>query len=129
MALDYCENASFGMNSCFFRLVWRMLTGVVGWLATGDANLNAKSRRAAFQRHYAQVIEFVGTFGLPHHGSKHNFHEELNLRHPALFFVSAGENNSYGHPHEEVTHALDRPVWITTEQPATILREEIQING
>tara|TARA_R110002049_G_scaffold10966_1_gene52930 strand:- start:780 stop:2162 length:1383 start_codon:yes stop_codon:yes gene_type:complete len=101
----------------------------IGWLATGDAGLKTKSRRTAFLRHYDQVIGYVSTFGLPHHGSKYNFHKELNLRHPIVCFASAGHRNKYGHPHEEVIQALDAHVWVITERPMTILREEVWIDN
>ena len=38
-----------------------------------------------------------------HHGSKYSTSEKfLELSHPKIALISAGENNRYGHPHEEL---------------------------
>lgn len=44
---------------------------------------------------------------IPHHGSKRSFYDELyNAVSPTICIISAGKNNPYGHPHEEVVEHL-----------------------
>jgi hypothetical protein len=48
-----------------------------GWIGTGDAKLCVLVRAAAFSRHYDRVAPRIGSFVLPHHGSRHNFEARL----------------------------------------------------
>lgn len=78
-----------------------------GFMLTGDAHLDQRGRREAFFRHYRRFAPLVGGLMLPHHGSIHNFHEDLldyfpNLR---IAFACAGPNK-YGHPHPDVRSAV-----------------------
>jgi len=44
-----------------------------------------------------------------HHGSRSSTSEEwLNAVDPQVGVISAGENNRYGHPHQEVLDLLNR---------------------
>lgn len=79
---------------------WRHAHDSIGWLGTGDMHLNVGVRRKHFIAHYSSLLEQVGVFGLPHHGSHHNFHPELLLALPnAIECVAASGPNNYGHPH------------------------------
>jgi hypothetical protein len=44
-----------------------------GWLGTGDWPLATARRRQQFQEFYKHLVDFVETFCVPHHGSRHNF--------------------------------------------------------
>jgi hypothetical protein len=61
-------------------------TGAVenGWLSTGDSMLKQPKRRNPWRRFYSQLGEPIAALTLPHHGSNHNFHDEIlaweNLR-------------------------------------------------
>lgn len=79
-----------------------------GWMLTGDAHLDGLRRREAFLRHYRTLAEFVGALMLPHHGSIHNFDEEILTAFPRLeaAFACAGPN-VYGHPHAAVRQAVE----------------------
>jgi hypothetical protein len=81
--------------------------GRPGLMLTGDAHLDQRGRRKAFFRHYRRFSPLVGGLMLPHHGSIHNFHEDLLDGFPRLeiAFACAGPNN-YGHPHSGVRHAV-----------------------
>lgn len=48
-------------------------------------------------------------FKLPHHGSKTGIDSKtFTLIHPRISIISAGKNNSYGHPHKEVLNELEK---------------------
>ncbi|PBC10011.1 hypothetical protein CK230_14515 [Mesorhizobium sp. WSM3859] len=49
----------------------------VGWLGTGDSALKQKLRRDAWLNFYQPYSSNVGVLTLPHHGSAHNFHDEI----------------------------------------------------
>jgi len=55
-----------------------------GWLSTGDSMLKQPKRRNPWRRFYSQIEEPIAALTLPHHGSNHNFHDEIlaweNLR-------------------------------------------------
>lgn len=49
----------------------------VGWLGTGDSALKQKLRRDSWLNFYQPYSSNVGVLTLPHHGSAHNFHDEI----------------------------------------------------
>ena len=69
------------------------------YLFTGDSN--------------ADVLDTLpwqepnGIIVVPHHGSKNSWNDTFyRTQAPALALISAGRDNRYGHPHEEVTEGL-----------------------
>ena len=64
-----------------------------------------------------------------HHGSMYGtsraFLQEIN---PALAVISAGRNNEYGHPHEQMLQRLydeQIPFWVTAENGAIFIDDWI----
>lgn len=61
-----------------------------------------------------------------HHGSKYSTPQELlEMTDPVIAIISAGEDNRYGHPHEELMERLKRQgchIYQTTEGGAIIMR-------
>ncbi len=54
------------------------------------------------------VLEDVDLYKAAHHGSKYsNSKELLEIIQPEICVISCGEDNSYGHPHEEVVQKLE----------------------
>ncbi|MER8565081.1 MBL fold metallo-hydrolase [Mesorhizobium sp. M0924] len=49
----------------------------VGWLGTGDSALKQKPRRDPWLAFYRPYQSDVAVMTLPHHGSAHNFHDEI----------------------------------------------------
>jgi hypothetical protein len=100
-----------------------------GLIATGDANLRSAPRRKAFLRHYQRVSSLTAVLVLPHHGSVHNFDEELllpNLR----FAVVSARSSSRHHPHKDVVAAVRefrRHFHKVTEEPGSVFVEKIRI--
>ncbi len=85
--------------------------GGVGWIGAGDAKLKNGSYRNAWIDFYRQLLPMVGTFLLPHHGSKANWHSQLLRNVPATFFVAAADEADAGYKHpsakvvDEIEHA------------------------
>jgi Metallo-beta-lactamase superfamily len=48
-----------------------------GWLSTGDSMLKEEKRRRPWGSFYSQYNGNIGILTLPHHGSVHNFHEDI----------------------------------------------------
>jgi hypothetical protein len=53
------------------------LKPAAGWMSTGDSMLREEKRRKPWLKFYAKLNKEAGILTLPHHGSIHNFHEEL----------------------------------------------------
>ena len=54
---------------------------------------------------FNQGVEYIK---IPHHGSKNGLTDELlKAARPEIAVISAGKNNSYGHPHKEVLEMLN----------------------
>jgi len=60
-------------------------------------------------KYFEPALDEVGTFALPHHGSRRSFHADLlamfNGQMPTCV-VGAGVDNKYGHPHTPVVQAV-----------------------
>jgi hypothetical protein len=103
-----------------------------GLIATGDAGLGSARRRKAFLRHYERVSPLTAVLVLPHHGSAHNFDEELLLPNLRFAVASAGTSNPYHHPHDDVVDAVRagrRHFHKVTEEPGSIFFEKIRIHS
>jgi hypothetical protein len=106
-------------------------TTACGWLATGDADLKSQRRRAHFLLHYGGVFNNILTFGIPHHGSKNNFDDEILPPYAQFCTIGAATRNSYNHPHNEVTVAIQRAhrkLLHATEKPSSMFTEYITGN-
>lgn len=84
-------------------IVTQVTHGDVSILLTGDAGIKEE---AALVSHYGKGLE-SDILKLGHHGSNtsssQNFLDTVN---PDIAIISASENNSYGHPHDEVMNRL-----------------------
>ena len=79
-------------------VVVRVVFGDVAFLFTGDAE--AETELEIIQRGHELNAEILQ---LGHHGSRTSSHPSfLDAVDPEIAIYSAGEDNSYGHPHEEV---------------------------
>ncbi|WP_173916083.1 DNA internalization-related competence protein ComEC/Rec2 [Halobacillus sp. Marseille-Q1614] len=73
------------------------------WLFTGDISQEVESK---LLKSYPQLTADV--LKLAHHGSRTSTSEEwLKKLQPSAALISAGVNNRYGHPHEEIVELLE----------------------
>ena len=81
----------------------------VGWILTGDSDLNGKDRREKFIRYYNPYIHNVSLMMLPHHGSNGSFHPDLlsTFANAQLFYATA-EPGAAKFPHPNVRKHLLR---------------------
>ena len=65
------------------------------------------TERLAHMREAGGLPEGITLLKAAHHGSKNSTKKEfLALVNPRLALISAGRNNSYGHPHRETLERL-----------------------
>nr|WP_294464722.1 MBL fold metallo-hydrolase [uncultured Sellimonas sp.] len=101
-----------------------------GFLFLGDYDAGAKDSWPELTDHLADYMPFVGTVQVPHHGSMHNYNEELSCG-QFILIISAGYQNKYKHPHTKVLKdmLMKRAVhfWIT-EHAGTMVQFRIEEN-
>lgn len=95
-------------------LVLYMECGNFNALFMGDAGAEAE------RNIINQEIEDVTLLKVGHHGSsiEANTEKFIQTMNPAISVISCGENNVYGHPHEQTIHnleAIGSNIWITSE--------------
>ncbi len=75
-------------------------------LLTGD--VEGEGEELLMQELKKQEVGEVDLLKVAHHGSKYSTGEALlEMLQPDIAVISCGENNSYGHPHEEILQRLD----------------------
>lgn len=93
-----------------------------GCLFMGDYDASGKIKWAQLKKAYQRYWRCIGCVQVPHHGSIHNFNDNL-LSIDAEFVISAGSKNK-DHPHPKVIMKFlscgKRP-YIVTEDPQSIL--------
>ena len=84
----------------------------VACLYLGDTNLNQKSEKMnlchALSYHLNNVKENIGLIQVPHHGSKHNFNDDILFisEGACAYFASFGRRNHFGHPSYRVVEDI-----------------------
>jgi competence protein ComEC len=90
-------------NAC--SIVLRLTYGDFSALFTGD--LEGEGEEQVLHRITTENITPVTLLKVAHHGSKYSTSEEfLRAVGPKIALISAGRNNSYGHPHTETLERL-----------------------
>lgn len=85
-----------------YSVVYVLRYGVFEALLTGDIGPKVTDEILA-----TGLIKPVNYIKIPHHGSKNGVtYELLEASEPEVAVISAGKNNSYGHPHEETLKLL-----------------------
>lgn len=69
---------SSSLTPCVCRWDWNFyrLHGL-GWLGTGDAELEPSGNFSLFENHFGDLLQRVDTVTIPHHGSKDNYNAKL----------------------------------------------------
>jgi len=103
------------------------------FLFTGDMETDAEDK---FLRKYGEVKFNQIILKVAHHGSKTSSTESfVDALRPQLSVISAGRNNSYGHPHQEVLDTLEKfgsPTMITAKNGSitvTVNKEDYSVSA
>ena len=102
-------NFKFG----YCRTSPRLSLKEVACLYLGDTNLNQKSEKMnlchALSYHLNNVKENIGLIQVPHHGSKHNFNDDILFisEGACAYFASFGRRNHFGHPSYRVVEDIE----------------------
>ncbi|WP_026508315.1 DNA internalization-related competence protein ComEC/Rec2 [Butyrivibrio sp. MC2013] len=76
-------------------------------MLTGDVEKEGLEELKDYLRTEGQAYGDVDILQAPHHGSRYSSDEELlDILSPDVTVISAGRNNSYGHPHKETLEML-----------------------
>lgn len=79
-------------------------------LFTGDISSETEERIIS-SKSSADKISSVDFMTIPHHGSRFSSSDKfLSVTNPKICTISAGENNSYGHPHKETLERLEKNI-------------------
>ncbi len=93
-------------ESNVYSQVYYLTHGDFSMLLTGDVEREGEIQ--LLRELQRRGIENVDVLKVAHHGSKYSTGEEfLRQITPGLAVISCGEDNSYGHPHEETLERLE----------------------
>jgi beta-lactamase superfamily II metal-dependent hydrolase len=68
----------------------------------GDIDLNEPNIVADIVAKLRQLLPYIGTLQVPHHGSVHNFANSILQTEICCAIFSYGTTNTYGHPSHRV---------------------------
>lgn len=111
--------ADSGNFRCYLRDIFSLKNA--GCLYTGDYDASGKEKWKQLYEAYRTYWDTIGCIQLPHHGSRHNYNQELGYL-DAYYIISAGMNNKYRHPHSIVIKDLlykHHFPYIVTEQQSS----------
>lgn len=107
-----------GMETNTASIVGRLAYGENEFLLTGDSPINIEDYLISLESCQGQSLKCPGSKGLSlaadvlkagHHGSRTSTGEEfVNAVSPEYVVISAGKDNRYGHPHQEVLDILNQ---------------------
>ena len=92
-----------------YSIVLELVYGDFSALFTGDLEGEGEQSFLEYQRKRGnQGKEKLTVLKVAHHGSKYSTPKELlEMLNPDIAVISAGEDNRYGHPHEELLERLE----------------------
>lgn len=96
-----------------------------GCLYTGDYDTNHQSNWEQLMSAYEDYMEYIGCIQVPHHGSRYSYNHGLSeLVRCQYYVISAGEKNSFRHPHGSVIRDIlmaHKLPMIVTEQRSNMV--------
>ena len=119
-----CQN--FRFNYRLFNRVDRLNSGCIYF---GDIDLKKQDIINNIQVKLANLLPYVGTIQVPHHGSIHNFDcSILHFSKLMCAIISYGCSNSYGHPSDRVigdifSHSVF-PFLVTENQHSIVIQRK-----
>lgn len=98
-----------GLDTNDASIVAKLVYGKTSFLFTGDSPKKIEEYLVSLDGNSVGGELDVDVLKAGHHGSKTSSAEEfLNAVSPALAVISAGADNRYGHPHQEVLDVLNK---------------------
>jgi len=93
------NNAYVNLNKLSYVFTFKTKNNSI--LFTGDIDKEISNKISSY-------LDKVDILKVPHHGSKNGATKKLIEKiKPKISIISAGKNNSYGHPHKEILDLLD----------------------
>lgn len=103
--LPYCDSAKCRIVRYCTRNNYNVYN--VGCLYLGDYDSKGERKWEKLKDRYKNYWDKIGVIQLPHHGSHHNYNDEL-LHHDGIeCIISAGFRNRFNHPHIDVVRKID----------------------
>ena len=84
-------------NGCCYKYVANP-----GCLYLGDYDASGKNKWDELTKAFSEYWDSIGCIQVPHHGSKNNYNEELTADRSRYYVISAGIQNQYRHPSDNV---------------------------
>ena len=101
-----------------------MQQNLSGCLYLGDYNARKETEREELFIEYEKYFNKLSTIQIPHHGSKDNYNNRLNMHNNMISIISAGINNHYKHPHPSTIEAIVRqngiPIVVTEDETSKL---------
>lgn len=91
----------------FFAMLPDMNYNRTGCVFFGDYEANKKTWPIVEKLIYRYRFN-IGTIQIPHHGSKENYINEINMNPEMYSIISYGINNKYDHPHSITTSNIEK---------------------
>lgn len=121
------SNSFTHFSGRYYHPFWHYIS-LPGCLYFGDYCAKGTHKWNHFKRKLSSYFNRVGTIQVPHHGSKHNFNNDL-IDIAEIFIISAGNNNTYYHPHKSVMHGFIKKgvlPFLVTENNLTCFYQQIE---
>lgn len=101
---DSCVKQYYAMPNCHF-CGYCLPIKENGCLYMGDYGASGSQKWKDLRDAYNEYWKYIGGVQIPHHGSRHNYNNEI-AKLNAINIISAGCKNSYRHPHSSVIKDL-----------------------
>lgn len=98
---------------------FRGFNDLPGWMSTGDADLGSKGTREGWLKRFGPLLDTVGVFLLPHHGSNASLHRDVIERMQHAIGVACAAEGRKSHPHPTLVAHLRRrrvALWQVSEE-------------
>lgn len=100
-----------------------------GCIFMGDYDASGRAKWEQLSKSYEKYWENIGTIQIPHHGSRHNYNEEMSSN-GSILVISSGFSNKYRHPHsmviKDILESRSPVFWVTEKSGSTA---EFHIDG
>ncbi len=110
-----------------YSIVLKLDYGNFSAMLTGDVEGSGEKQMMIFLKEIRDSGRLT-VLKVSHHGSRYSTPDEfLEDQRPVYSVISCGKDNSYGHPHAELTERLEdcgTDIWITCEEGAVTFRTD-----